>query len=259
MGGKVLLKSKSFKDLNKQIGECKKCSLWKTRGHALPGEGDILAKLILIAQAPGYNEDREGRMFIGPSGKVLNELLGVIKLDKKEIYMTNLVKCLLPKYRKPKEDEIETCSNYLDKEIELIKPRVIAPLGYYASKYTLGKYGIPIPPKPEFYKVYGKLFLAKRMKIFPLQHPAAVLYNESIKKVMIKNYRKLKILLTDCKWYPVCPLKRFYEEGRLDKKWVEEYCKGDWESCARYQMEEEGKPHPDNMLPNGKIVKNLKQ
>lgn len=61
-----------------------------------------------------------------------------------------------------------------------------------------------------------------------------------------------------CKWYDVCPLKRFYEEGKLDEKWIEDYCKGDYKSCVRYKMEEEGKPHPDNMLPNGEIIKFLK-
>ncbi len=251
-------KLKIFRDLNQEIRKCKRCRLWETRRHALPGEGDIHAKLMLIAQAPGYNEDREGRMFIGPSGKELNELLEEIDIKRKDIYMTNLIKCMLPKYRKPKEDEIEICSKHLDKEIELIKPRVIAPLGHYATKYALKKYGIPILPKPEFYEVYGRLFVGKNMKIFPLQHPAAVLYSKSIKKVVIKNYRKLKVLLTDCKWYPACPMKGFYEQGRLDKKWIELYCKGDWESCVRYQMEKEGKPHPDCMLPNGRVDERLK-
>ncbi len=61
-----------------------------------------------------------------------------------------------------------------------------------------------------------------------------------------------------CKWFPVCPMKRFYEQGKLDKKWIEEYCLGNWERCVRYQMEEKGEPHPDNMLPNGEIDESLK-
>ena len=116
--------------LNEQIRRCNKCRLVETRTNALCGEGNLHAQIMLIAQAPGKNEDREGRMFIGPSGKVLDELLKTIRIDRKEIYMTNLIKCMLPKNRKPKFDEIGACSRYLDREIELIDPDILAPLGY---------------------------------------------------------------------------------------------------------------------------------
>jgi len=243
--------------LNKKIKECNKCRLSDTRINALCGEGNINARLMLIAQAPGENEDRKGRMFIGPSGKVLDELFEKSDVDRKEIYMTNLVKCMLPRYRKPKQDEIKICSWYLDKEIELINPRILAPLGYYSTKYIFGKCDILLPPKLEFDSVYCKIFLCKGKKIFPLQHPAAVLYNNFIKEKVVKNYCKLKVLLTDCKWYQVCPIKVFYEEGKLNKKWVGLYCKGDWESCVRYKMEEKGQKHPDWMLPDGSIDEKL--
>ena len=112
--------SMEIKRLNEEIRACNKCRLSETRINALPGEGDLNARLMLIAQAPGENEDQEGIMFIGPSGKVLDELLQMSGVDRREIYMTNLVKCMLPKYRKPKQDEIDICSDYLDREIELI-------------------------------------------------------------------------------------------------------------------------------------------
>ena len=186
-------------DLNEEIKRCQKCRLSHSRINALCGEGDPNAKLMLIAQAPGENEDREGKMFIGPSGKVLDELLRMVNIDRKEIYMTNLVKCMLPKYRKPKQDEIETCRHYLDREIELINPQILAPLGYYAIKYIFEKYAIALPPKAEFHKIFGKVFLIEDKKIIPLRHPAAVLYNHSLKMVLMENYRKLRVLLTDCK------------------------------------------------------------
>lgn len=226
--------------------------------NALCGEGNLNAKLMLVAQAPGENEDREGVMFIGPSGKVLDELLSKTGIDRKEVYMTNLVKCMLPKYRRPKKDEIESCSRFLDREIELVNPKVIVPLGHYATKYLLEKHAIPLPPKSEFQNVYGKLFLAGERKILPLQHPAAVLYNDSIREVLIKNYRKMSVVLRDCKWYSMCPMKWFYEKGKLDREWIELYCKGDWESCVRYHLEERGEPHPDWMLPDGSIDEKLK-
>lgn len=248
-----------IEDLNEEIRDCRKCRLSETRTNALCGEGNLNARLMIIAQAPGEREDREEEMFIGPSGKVLDELFRANNIDRKRIYMTNLVKCMLPKYRKPKQDEIESCSQYLDKEIELINPAVIAPLGYYAIRHIFERYNIVLPSKPEFHQVYGKLLLADRRKILPLQHPAAVLYNPSIKEIMMESYGKVKVLLKDCKWYPACPMKRFYEEEELSKEWIELYCKGDWESCIRYQMEERWDAHPDWMLPDGSIDERLRK
>ncbi len=249
----------NIKDLNKEIKECKKCKLSESRINALPGEGNVNATIMLIAQAPGKEEDKEGKMFIGPTGKVLDELFKEIDLDRDEIYMTNLIKCMLPKYRKPKQDEIEICIQYLDKEIELINPDTLVPLGYYATRYIFGKYGLPTPESREgFSDLYGRLFLTQSKKILPLKHPTALLFNASIREEMVNDYRKLRTLMEDCKWYPVCPMKRFFEKGILDRKWIELYCKGDWESCVRYWMEENGKSHPDWMLPDGSIDKRLR-
>ncbi|RLJ01274.1 MAG: uracil-DNA glycosylase, partial [Candidatus Aenigmatarchaeota archaeon] len=111
--------------LNKQIRECKRCGLSQTRINAICGEGNLNAKIMLIAQAPGEKEDRAGKMFVGPSGKVLDELLKSAGIKRHEIYMTNLIKCMLPKYRKPKEDEVKACSYYLDEEIKLINPKIL--------------------------------------------------------------------------------------------------------------------------------------
>ena len=247
-----------IKRLNEEIRVCNKCRLSETRTNALPGEGKLNARLMLIAQAPGENEDQEGVMFIGPSGKVLDELLQISGVDRKELYMTNLVKCMLPKYRKPKQDEIDICSGYLDREIELIDPKILVPLGHYSTTYIFKKYNLLIASKQDFYAVYGKLFLSASRKILPLQHPAAILHKPELKEAVIKNYHKLKILSKDCKWYPVCPMKRFYEEGKLERKWVGLYCKGDWENCIRYQMEENGESHADWMLPDGTIDEELR-
>ncbi|MCK4664262.1 MAG: uracil-DNA glycosylase [Bacteroidales bacterium] len=242
-------------DLNKEIQKCEKCKLYKTRINILTGEGNLNAKLMFIAQAPGENEDKMGKMFIGPSGKVLDELFKDASILRQEIYMTNLIKCMLPKNRKPKQDEIKTCSQYLEKEIELINPKVIAPLGYYATKYILNKYKIDMPQVKS--EAFGKLFLVNNVKIFPLSHPASLIYNKSFKSKMVNDYKKLKILTQDCKWYPTCPMKHFYENGKLDKKWIENYCKGNWQDCIRFFKEENNIYHPDNMLPNGEINENL--
>jgi len=244
-------------ELNKRIKGCKRCRLSETRMNTLCGEGNLNAKIMLIAQAPGEKEDRVGKIFVGPSGKVLDELLNKAGIKRHEIYMTNLIKCVLPKYRKPRQDEIEACSYYLDEEIELIDSKILVPLGYYATCYIFQKYSIQSLSKAEFSSIYGRLFLTKDKKILPLPHPASLLYNPYLKKDLTKIYRKLQILSKDCKWYPVCPMKRFCEEGKLDKKWIELYCKGDWESCVRYQMEEKGEFHPDWMLPDGSLDERL--
>lgn len=250
---------KNLEDLKEEIRKCKKCRLWKTRINALPGEGDPHSRLMLIAQAPGESEDREGKMFIGPSGEKLNELLKEADVSRKEIYMTNLIKCILPNYRKPEQDEVQACLQHLNEEIMLIKPSVIATLGYYPTKHVFTKHHIPLPnSKLEFAKVYGKLFLAENRKILPLRHPAALLHDSSLREEMMTNYRKLKRLTVDCKWFQVCPMKRFYEEGGIDKKWIELYCKGDWKNCIRYQMEEKGEAHPDWMLPDGSLDEKLR-
>ena len=191
----INIRASAIEDFNEKIRKCKKCRLSETRINAICGEGNLDTRLIIVAQAPGVNEDREGKMFIGPSGKILDEMLTEVNILRREIYMTNLIKCMLPKYRKPKQDEIDICSDYLDKEIELINPPVIAPLGYYAIKYIFEKYGILLPSKPEFNTIIGKIFSADDRRIFPLRHPAAVLYNNSIREEMIKYYHKLKILL----------------------------------------------------------------
>ena len=245
-------------ELNKRIKKCNKCGLYETRINALCGEGNLKAKLMLIAQAPGENEDKQGRMFIGPSGKVLDELLEKAQIKRKEIYMTNLIKCALPKNRKPKQDEIEICCKYLEQEIALINPDFLVPLGFYVTKYIFEKYSFPQFSKKEFHEIIGKIVLADKRKIFPLTHPAALLYNDSFKDIVVKNYKKLKILSQTCKWYNSCPLKWFYEKDMLDIKWIELYCRGDWESCVRYQMEERDEYHPDNMLPDGSIDEKLR-
>jgi uracil-DNA glycosylase family 4 len=188
-------RQKTLDQLNEVIKICKRCRLYLTRTRVLFGEGDLNARLMLIAQAPGDNEDREGRMFVGPSGKVLEELLNEAGVSRHEIYMTNLIKCRLPKYRRPKQDEIEACSGFLEKEIALIRPEVIAPLGYYATRFVLKRGNISLPEtRAEFSHLYGRLFLAQNVKIFPLPHPASLLYNESFRTETFEKYKRLKIL-----------------------------------------------------------------
>ena len=136
-------------------------------------------------------------MFIGPSGRVLDELLQGAQIDREKVYITNLVKCMLPKYRRPKSDEIAICSRYLAREIALVRPKAMASLGFFATRYLFGKYGLALPPKSEFREIYGHVFACGEIRILPLQHPASVLYNEAVKDVMVQNYRVLGVIFAD--------------------------------------------------------------
>ena len=187
-------KREKIENLNIEIRNCRRCRLSETRTNAILGEGNIDSKIMIVAQAPGESEDKESRMFIGPSGKVLDELFGQAGIRRGDIYMTNLIKCKLPKYRKPKRDEIESCSPYLDREIEIIQPDIIVTLGHFASSYILEKYFIEKPQ--DFKQVYGRAFYTKSGKIIlPLRHPAALLYNPELKDVMVEDYRKISTVM----------------------------------------------------------------
>ncbi len=247
-------KYEQLKILKDRIRTCNLCRLHIQRNHAVCGEGTPNAKFFFIAQAPGEMEDREGRMFTGPTGKVLDELFGEISLNRRDVYMTNLIKCNLPKNRKPRQDEIDPCRLYLDQEIEIVQPEFLFPMGYHATKYILKKYfGDHLPASPWA----GQLIFSGEIKIYPLRHPSAVLHNPSSKQIQLDDFKKIARFKAPCKWFPICPMKQLYETNRLERKWIERFCKGDWESCVRYQMEQKGLYHPDTMLPDGTILKNL--
>ncbi len=189
-------KQESLEVLNYQIRACERCSLSVTRKHALTGEGNIDARIMFVALSPGVKEDLQNRMFIGPSGQVFSKLLCAAKIDRELIFMTNLVKCMLPKNRKPTLDEIESCSQFLNDEISIIHPEVIVPLGYYATRSILIKYhDDPMSAGRSFSEINGKLLLLKDKKIFPLPHPASLLYNPSYEPYTIEKYKRLKTFM----------------------------------------------------------------
>ena len=193
---KLSEKQKLFNTLNSKIRACEKCILSNTRQHALVGEGDINARIMFIALSPGTKEDAENTMFIGPSGKVLNRLFQAAGIERESVFMTNLVKCTLPKNRKPKSNEIDSCSSFVNEEIEIIQPQIIVPLGYYATRSLLIKYHAdPSTEEMSFKNINGKLLVLDGLKIFPLTHPSALLYNPSFEAGTIEKYRKLKAYL----------------------------------------------------------------
>ena len=186
----------SLEVLNAQIRVCEKCALSMTRKHALTGEGNSDASILFVALSPGAKEDIANEMFIGPSGKVFNKLLQEAGIERQSVHMTNLVKCILPKNRKPTWQEIKLCSSFLDDEISIVQPQIIVPLGYYATRSILTKYHAdPSREEMSFKYINGKLLVLDGIKIFPLTHPSALLYNPSFEPGTKAKYIKLKTLL----------------------------------------------------------------
>ncbi len=192
----LIEKQESLDVLNYQIRACERCKLSVSRKHTLTGEGNINARIMFIALSPGAKEDIQNKMFVGPSGQVFNKLLYAAGIDRKLVFMTNLIKCLLPKNRKPKMNEIEACGYFLNQEIAIIQPEVIVPLGYYATRTILSKHhNNPFAEGISFKEINGQLLTLNGIKVFPLTHPSALLYNPSFETDTIEKYKKLKKFL----------------------------------------------------------------
>lgn len=186
-------KQESLDALNYQIRACKNCGLHLTRLHSLAGEGNMNSPIMFVALSPGEKENAENKMFIGPSGQVFNKLLQAAGIQRESVFMTNLVKCILPKNRKPKMDEIEACSPFLEEEISIINPEIIVPLGAYATNAIITKFNLHnVSAGMNFSSLNGKVFENNNKKIYPLPHPAALLYNPGFKFNTIEKYRMLK-------------------------------------------------------------------
>ena len=190
---------KKLKKIKEEVINCKKCSLYRDRidnkYYPVIGEGNHQAKVIFIGEAPGANEAKTGRPFCGASGKILDKLLESVGIERKDIYIANILKCRPPNNRNPKTEEIFACVPYLEKQIEVIKPRLICPLGNYSTAFILEKYGL----KDEIQgisKIHGKLFKAKasfgKKEIIPFYHPAVAVYNANMKEILEKDFQILK-------------------------------------------------------------------
>lgn len=156
------------------------------------GEGDLNTKVMLIGEAPGYNEDKEGRPFVGQAGKMLNEtLLKIAGLERNQVYITNVVKCRPPENREPAEDEVEACFPYLNVQIQSIRPKLIITLGNIATATLFRKFNL----KPaSMSQIHGKVFNVSTLsygslKIIPSYHPATALYNPRTLSIMMDDWK----------------------------------------------------------------------
>ncbi len=159
------------------------------------GEGSHFAEIVFIGEAPGKNEALTGKPFCGASGRVLDELLESVKLDRKDIYITNIVKDRPTGNRDPLPEEIEVYGPFLDRQIEIIKPKIIATLGRFSMDYIMRKFGLDFDIEP-ISKIHGKIFETDasfgKMKIIPLYHPAVAIYNSHTKDTLKEDFKVLK-------------------------------------------------------------------
>lgn len=172
----------TWEELEKSIENCNKCKLCKTRQNIVFGTGNKNAKLMLIGEGPGADEDRLGEPFVGRAGKLMNLAFEAIGLKREDVYIANIVKCRPPANRNPEDDEAMACMNYLRNQVILVKPEIIVLLGSVALKNILGKeYGITASR--------GKWIEKKGIKYMPTWHPAALLRDETKKIEFIKDLK----------------------------------------------------------------------
>lgn len=181
-----------MKRIEKSVEACKRCELWQTRTNPVAGEGSLSARILFVGEAPGYYEDLQGIPFVGKAGKVLDELLASIGLQRSEVYIANVLKCRPPKNRNPATEEIRACTPYLNTQMEIIQPEIIATLGNFSLAYIFDKFGLP---KDKISKIHGKVFtvstIAGVKKIIPLYHPAVATYNPGMMETLLADFKVL--------------------------------------------------------------------
>jgi len=173
----------SIEEIAAVVRSCTRCGLAGTRINAVPGEGSDSPSILFIGEGPGANEDQQGRPFVGRAGKLLDELLGVVPLLRSDVYITNVVKCRPPGNRDPLPEEVRACWPYLEAQISLLKPHVIATLGRHAMNRFL--------PNARISDQHGRATVWRDIVIFPLYHPAAALRSTTLRQTLENDIRRL--------------------------------------------------------------------
>jgi DNA polymerase len=181
-----------------EVAVCRKCPLWKTRKNAVPGEGNPNARVMFVGEAPGYWEDVKGRPFVGAAGNFLENLLSIVGFLRENVFICNVLKCRPPRNREPSPQEIQTCTPYLDRQIEIIRPKVIVTLGNHSSAYIFSKAGLAFQSITRAHgKFYDISIFGKNVIVFPTFHPAAALYSAKYKEQITNDFKLLKQKLAE--------------------------------------------------------------
>ena len=179
-----------------RIAQCQMCPLGLLRKNTVPGEGNLYSPILFVGEGPGEEEDNQGRPFVGKAGQLLTKILESVNIAREDVYIANMVKCRPPNNRVPTSLEIQSCSQYLLAQIEVINPRMIVPLGSTALNFFLGE-------DQQITKVRGKEFTWKgNIIIFPMFHPSYLLRNPSKEKGSPK----------DLTWQDIKKVRKYYDD-----------------------------------------------
>jgi uracil-DNA glycosylase family 4 len=175
-------------EIYEEIALCQECEIARHRNKVVPGEGAEDADILFIGEAPGWHEDQQGRPFVGPAGKYLDELLTLISLERKQVYIANVIKCRPTDNRDPLPVEIANCRKWLDRQIELIRPKIIVTLGRYSmARFFPGK---------SISKIHGTAQKRDNTLYYAMYHPAAALHQQSLRPTIEADMLKIPSLLT---------------------------------------------------------------
>lgn len=177
----------ALKQIAKEVSVCEKCPLYHSRKNAVPGEGPADAEIMFIGEGPGFYENEQGRPFVGAAGKFLDELLSQAGLQRTDVWIGNVVKCRPPGNRDPQPVELETCNQYLERQIEAINPSIIVTLG----RFSMGKF----MPGAKISSVHGQMRKIGDRYVIAMFHPAAALHQGSLKPSIMADFAKLPELL----------------------------------------------------------------
>jgi len=178
-----------LKEIAAEVSVCTKCDLCKGRTKAVPGEGNPQANILFIGEGPGFNEDRQGRPFVGPAGQFLEELLASINLKRSDVFITNVVKCRPPNNRDPEPDEIAACNDYLDRQIAAINPGVIVTLGRHSMAKFFGSEKVSV--------IHGRARKIDGRVCIAMYHPAAGLHQASLKDTIRADFKKIPLIIAE--------------------------------------------------------------
>ncbi len=182
-------KESFFRSLAEQILHCQKCPLSQTRKNAVPGEGNPGTELMFIGEAPGRDEDIQGRPFVGKAGQLLTKIINAMDFQRDEVYITNIVKCRPPENRTPHVDEIQMCQEYLLLQLEMIKPRVVVTLGKVATDFFVrSRLGMTA--------LRGNFYEYDNIQVMPTFHPSYLIRNEGNKQLKRMVWEDMKKVMT---------------------------------------------------------------
>ncbi|HEY7059924.1 MAG TPA: uracil-DNA glycosylase [Chloroflexota bacterium] len=174
-------------ELAREVNSCQKCPLYRTATHGVPGEGPPDAKILFIGEAPGFYEDQQGRPFVGAAGQLLEEMLRAIGMSRRDVYITNILKHRPPGNRDPERQEIEACNEYLDRQLALVKPKLICTLG----RFSMAKFFGPGSMRA----LHGRTVRHGDATCYALYHPAAALRDPRLKDVFAEDFRRIPQVL----------------------------------------------------------------